>query len=104
MKKLDFDLKIDHEKLLFSKSSGNRFSRTFQVFYDGRRYHLRFLRFERTDPLISEKEKGIKPKRYLVGKKEYYFDNLRNIDFDKLPFKDLTQYFDIEAAIENTQT
>ncbi|WP_434523840.1 hypothetical protein [Photorhabdus asymbiotica] len=102
MKILDFDLKIDNEELLFSKSTGNRFSRTFQVFYDGNRYHLRFLRFERTDPLISEKAKGIKQKRYLVEKKEYFFDKLDNIDFNKLPFKDLTGKFDIKVILEKS--
>lgn len=79
--------------LIFSKSKGNKISRSIKVFFQGDSYKLIYMKFDRTDPLIKDKLKGVKSKRILLDKKIFYIDNLALIDIDSLPSKDLTLEF-----------
>lgn len=86
---------MNNKKLIFSRSKGNKISRTFKVFFDEnlKSYELIFFLFDRTDPLIKDKLKGVRPKRILLDKKVFFFDDLRNVDFSRLPSRDLTSRF-----------
>lgn len=81
------------KNLIFSKSRGNKISRSIKVYCQGESYKLIYMKFDRTDPLIKDKLKGIKSKRILLDKKVFYIDNLSFIDINKMPSKDLTKEF-----------
>lgn len=87
-----------NSNLIFSRSKGNKISRSIKVFFEHDRYKLVYMRFDRTDPLIKDKLKGVKPKRILLDKKVYYIEKLSMINVDTLPSKDLTTKF-LESMI-----
>lgn len=90
------------KKILFTKSKGNKKSRTLKVYFDGSEYTLSFYYFDRTDPLIIEKAMGIKPKRILIKERTFTFNSLESVDYENLPNQDLVSFFlDYKPNISN---
>lgn len=70
-----------------------KFSNNFKVVYES---------YLKTNPSRSQREAGIKPKRLLIDKQEFFFDEIIGVDFTGYIFNGLIAEYLVKNKVKNT--